>query len=148
MCSRSDAKPLGAKTFAAVMTAATELDPFGKRLSDQTVAMAYMTLPDVVKNSVTDEMFVYALKQHQLQPAERSELTLLQQLLQHVFCCENGAPNYRWGLKKDLPNRMANSGVLHGQPKSAYELGEDLSTPEPRFAPNGVLAQLAGWADE
>jgi len=139
---------LTSKTFAAVLTTATELDPFGKRLSDQTIGMAYMTLPDAVKSAVTDEMFVYALKQHQLQPSERSELSLLQQLMQHVYKCENGAPNYRWGLKNDLFARMASPDKLHGQPKSAYELGEDLNHHESRFAPNGVLAQLEAWSNE
>ena len=39
---------LSSKTFVAVLKAATELDPFGKRLSDETIALTYMTLPDQV----------------------------------------------------------------------------------------------------
>lgn len=138
---------LSGKTFEAVLKAATELDPYGKKLSDETIAMAFLTLPEVVKQRVSDEMFVYCLRQHQLAPTDRSELTLIQQLLQHVFRCENGAPNYSWGLKADLPSRMASPGVFHGQPKSAYELGEDHPQYEPRFAPNGVLAQLGASND-
>ena len=53
--------------------------------------MAYLTLPEVVKERVTDEMLVYALKQVQLDPAGKNDLTLLQQLFQHLFKCENGA---------------------------------------------------------
>ncbi len=139
---------LSSKTFATVLAAATELDPFGKKLSETTIGMAYMTLPESVKNKVTDEMFVYAFKQHRMKPPARSELTLDQQLLQHIYKCENGAPNYRWGLKDDLAARMASPDKLHGQPKSAYELGEDLNHHEPRFAPNGVLAQLEAWSNE
>ena len=139
---------LTGKTFETVLKAATELDPYGKKLSDETIAMAYLTLPDSVKQQVTDDMFVYCFRQLQLDSGQRSELTLIQQLLQHVFRCENGAPNYSWGLKSDLASRMSNAGVFHGQPKSPYELGQDLTHQEPRFAPNGVLAQLASWNNE
>ena len=139
---------LSAKTFEAVMKAATELDPFGKKLSDNTIVLAFMTLPESVKQKVTDEMFMFAFQQHRMAPQERSELSLEQQLFQHIFKCENGAPNYSWGLKNDLAVRMVSPDKFHGQPKSAYELGEDLTHHEPRFAPNGVLAQLQRWADE
>ena len=130
---------LSAQTFSAVLQTATELDPYGKKLSDQTITMAYLTLPEVVKERVTDEMLIYALKQIQLDPAGKGDLTLLQQLFQHLFNCENGAPNFRWGLKADLPQRMALPGQFHGQPKSPYELGEDLGNKEPQLAPQGAL---------
>ena len=135
---------LSSKTFAAVLTAATELDPYGKRLSSETVGMAYLTLPDIVKEKVSDEMFVYALKQHRLDPSPNKDLPLDLQLLRHVFRCEDGSPNFLWGIKEDLPVRMSNAAVFHGQPNSPYLLGEDLAGKEPRFAPEGVLNLLSG----
>ena len=134
---------LTASTFAAVISAATELDPYGKKLSKETISLAYLTLPDQVKDEISDEMFMYAFKQHRLDPEPDKSLNIEQQLLQHLYRCENGAPNFGWGLRKDLPNRMAAAHAFHGQTKSPYELGEDLGQSEPRFAPSGVLAQLA-----
>jgi len=139
---------LTGKTFETVLKAATELDPYGKKLSDETIAMAYLTLPDSVKRQVTDDMFIYCFRQLQLDSAQRSELTLIQQLLQHVFRCENGAPSYQWGLKTDLAGRMANPGVFHGQPKGEYLLGQAEGKEEPRFAATGVLAQLGAFIDD
>ena len=136
-----------AKTFAAVLLAATELDPFGKKLSDGTINMAFLTLPESVKEKVTDEMLVFALQQLQLDPVTKNDLTIIQQLFAHVFKVENGAPNYSWGLKNDLAQRMAIPNRFHGQLPSPYELGEDLGRrPEPRFAPEGVLHVLEGGA--
>lgn len=134
---------LTASTFAAVLTAATELDPYGKRLSKETISMAYLTLADEVKQQITDEMFIYAFKQHRMDPAPDKELSIEQQILQHLYRCENGVPNFRWGLRKDLPTRMTASNTFHGQTKSPYQLGEDLGRNEPRFAPGGVLSRLA-----
>lgn len=130
---------LSAQTFSAVLQTATELDPYGKKLSDQTITMAYLTLPEVVKQRVTDEMWVYALKQHRMDPAPDKDLSLDMQLLKHLYRCENGAPCLRWGLKADLAERMSNPDRLHGQPKSPYELGEDLGRKEPQLAPQGAL---------
>ena len=130
---------LSAQTFSAVLQTATELDPYGKKLSDQTVTMAYLTLPEKVKERVTDDMLVFALKQHRLDPAPDKELPLDMQLLKHIWKCENGAPCLRWGPKEDLPQRMALPGQFHGQPKSPYELGEDLGNKEPQLAPQGAL---------
>ena len=45
---------LNGATFAAVLTAATELDPYGKKLSKETISMAYLTLADEVKQQITD----------------------------------------------------------------------------------------------
>ena len=131
---------LSAQTFSAVLQTATELDPYGKRLSDTTIQMAFLTLPEKVKERVTDQMWVYALQQHRMDPAPDKELPLDMQLLKHLWKCENGAPCLRWGPKEDLAQRMALPGQFHGQPKSPYELGEDLGHKEPQLAPQGVLA--------
>lgn len=139
---------LSSTLYAKVLKAACQIDPYGKRLDDETIGLMYLTLDDRAKDLVTDEMFIYALKQHRIDPAHNKNLNIEQQLLQHLFRCENGAPNFKWGLKGDLIQRMSSAGVFHGQPKSAYELGEDLGRGEPRFAPNGVLAQLQEWTNE
>ena len=134
---------LNSKTYAAILKAATQMDPYGKKLDDETIALMFMSLDDRVKQQVSDEMFMYAFKQHRLDPEPDKSLNIEQQLLQHLYRCENGAPNFNWGLRKDLPSRMAAAHAFHGQTKSPYELGEDLGQSEPRFAPSGVLAQLA-----
>jgi hypothetical protein len=134
---------INSKTYAAILKAATQMDPYGKKLDDETIALMFMSLDDQVKQQVTDEMLMFAFKQHRMDPAPDKDLNIEQQILQHLYRCENGAPNFRWGLRKDLPVRMSASNTFHGQTKSPYQLGEDLGRNEPRFAPNGVLAQLA-----
>ncbi len=135
---------MNAKTYQAVLRAASALDPFGKKFNDEDLLIAWMTIAPKVQKEVTDEMWLYALQQHRMNPAPDKGLPLDMQLLKHVFKCENGTPNFSWGLKKDLPQRMANAGTFHGQSKSPYELGEDLGAKEAALAPNGVLAQLGG----
>jgi len=139
---------LDSTLYAKVIKAATQIDPFGKKIDDESIGLMYLTLDDRVKQSVTNEMLIYALKQHRLDPAPDKSLNIEQQILQHIYRCENGAPNIKWGLKQDLQQRMASPDRFHGQPKSAYELGSDLKEQEPRFAPNGVLAQIASWENE
>ena len=105
---------LSAQTFSAVLQTATELDPYGKKLSDQTITMAYLTLPEVVKQRVTDEMWVYALKQHRMDPAPDKDLSLDMQLLKHLYRCENGRPNLAWGIKPQLMEVMSAERMLEG----------------------------------
>ena len=128
------------ETYKTVLRAASAFNPYGKKLSDEDLLISWITLCPRVQDEVTDEMWLYALQQHRMDPGPDKELAIDMQLLKHVYRCENGAPNFNWGLKQDLPQRMANRAVLHGQPKSPYELGEDLNRPtEERIAPNGVL---------
>ena len=117
---------LSSKTFLLDMAAATEADPFGKKLSNETIGLLYMTLPDAVKQETTDEMFLYAFKQHQLNPAQDKDLPLHMQLFKHVYRVENEAPNFSWGLKADLGQRMLKPSVFHGQALSDYQSGADL----------------------
>ena len=117
---------LTAKTFQVVMAAATEADPYGKRLSKETIGLLYMTLPDAVKQETTDEMFLFAFKQHQLNPSHEKDLALHMQLFKHVYRVENETPNFSWGLKADLNQRMLKPSVFHGQALSDYESGADL----------------------
>ena len=133
-------------TFQRVLRAASALNPYGKKLTDDDLLITWMTLAPRVQQEVTDEMWLYALQQHRMDPAPDKEMPLDMQLLKHVWKCENGAPCLRWGLKTDLPERMALPGQFHGQPKSPYELGEDLGNKEPRLAPQGILQLVDGEA--
>ena len=66
---------LSAQTFSAVLQTATELDPYGKKLSDQTITMAYLTLPEKVKERRMTCGF--CPKQHRMDPAPDKELPLI-----------------------------------------------------------------------
>jgi hypothetical protein len=127
------------ETFQRVLRAASALNPYGKKLTDDDLLISWMTLSPRVQQEVTDQMWLYALQQHRMDPSPDKELPLDMQLLKHLWKCENGAPCLRWGPKEDLPQRMASAGQFHGQPKSPYELGEDLGHAEPRLAPQGAL---------
>ena len=126
-------------TFQRVLRAASALNPYGKKLTDDDLLITWMTLAPRVQQDVTDEMWLFALQQHRMDPAPDKDLPLDMQLLKHLYRCENGSPCLRWGLKADLAERMSNPYRLHGQPKSPYELGEDLGRKEPQLAPQGAL---------
>ena len=131
-----------AQTFQTVMTAMTESNPYGKKLSPETIALLWTALGSKVQQEVTDDMLVYAFQQHSKDPNPDKELQLHLQLFSHIYRMENEAPNFRWGLKEDLKDRMARPDVFHGQRLSPYQLGEDLHKPD--LEPCLPLGQLIG----
>ena len=66
-----------------------------------------------VKVSVTDEMWLYACSQRRMDPNPDKELALDIQLLRYVYRIRDGQPAFDWGLKTDLPQRMAMGGQFH-----------------------------------
>lgn len=129
-------------TFISVLRAASETTKFAKRLSEDTVNLLWMTTPAKTRREVTDEMLTYAFNQMRIDPNPPEELGLDQQLYSYVYRCRDGFPAFEWGLKTDLPERMA-TGAFNPQPSSQYALGEDL-TGNNEDCSNGVLKMLGG----
>ena len=137
------------KAWNAVLTAMCELNPYGKKLSPETIQLSYAILPAKGKEELNDGMLTYALQQHAMDPSPDKELPIDKQLLSHVYRMENEFPNFNWGLKLDLKERMAQANVFHGQPLSPYQLGEDFHKPdlEPCL-PLGQLIEMMGAATD
>ncbi|MEK0418401.1 MAG: hypothetical protein RI949_2407 [Pseudomonadota bacterium] len=98
---------LGLRSLAASL-------PYGKRLEDDEAKFLWLTLPQTVKETVTDEMWAYAIAQRRMDPAPDKELSIEMQLLRYLYRVRDGMPAFDWGLKLDLPRRMAQGSVFHG----------------------------------
>ena len=102
-----------ATTFQMGLRALSSLLPYGKKITDEEAYFTWAMLPESVKVSVTDEMWVYACAQRRMDPDPDKELSLDIQLLRYVYRIRDGQPAFDWGLKQDLPQRMAMGGQFH-----------------------------------
>ena len=92
------------KTFVAGMRAVLVSLPFGKKIESEDLHFIWLTLDDVVKESVTDAMWVYACKMlmecwdhehHSSQPIHIQALSFL-----YREC--NNRPMFDWGIKESI----------------------------------------------
>ena len=139
---QNGADVLKRETYIQILKAASETTKFAKRLSEETLALLWITTPAKTRNEVTDEMLAYAFNQMRIDPNPPEDLGIDQQLYSYVYRCRDGFPAFDWGLKADLPERMA-TGAFNPQPSSQYALGEDLTRPEENCS-NGVLRLFGG----
>ena len=133
-----------AKDFAGAVGAISELLPYAKRPSVDAQLLLWTTLPIQVQQELSSHHLAYASSQLLLDPARPQELAIPVALLRYLYRLENGLPNFNWGLRPDLAQRMARTG-FQPLPSSQLELeaqghgGHDGA----RHEPGGVLAQLA-----
>jgi hypothetical protein len=104
---------MNSSTFTLGMRTVSAALPYGKKLLDDEIKFIWLTLPESVKTTVTDEMWVYACAQRRMDPDPDKELALDIQLLRYVYRIRDGQPAFDWGLKQDLPQRMAMGGQFH-----------------------------------
>ena len=102
-----------AETFQMGLRALSAFLPYGKKITDEDAYFTWTLLPDSVKATVTDEMWIYACAQRRMDPNPDKELALDVQLLRYVYRIRDGQPAFDWGLKADLPQRMAMGGQFH-----------------------------------
>ena len=137
-----------AKDFAGAVGAISELLPYAKRPSVDALLLLWTTLPPKVQEELSSHHLAYASAQLLLDPARPQELAIPVALLRYLYRLENGLPNFNWGLRLDLAQRMAGTG-FQPLPSSQLELdaqghgGHDGA----RHEPGGVLAKLAALAD-
>lgn len=125
--------------FISTLNALQEALPRGKRLGEATYALMWATFPAKAKEDLTPEVWMYAAAQRLLDPDPMEDLPLPMQLLNYVFRNENGRANVSWGLKADLPERMANPDRFNSQPVP----GQMVLPPEP--AVTNPLLQEVRW---
>jgi len=99
--------------FQIGLRSITAAQPFGKKLQDDEIQFLWLTLPQTVKDSVSDEAWAYACNQALMDPAPNKELPVHFRILSYVYRVESGHPNFDWGLKQDLPNRMLNASSFN-----------------------------------
>jgi hypothetical protein len=77
-----------------------------RTLSEDELMCLWALLDPAVRDGVSDDAWFWAIKIRMSERSQDQELPIHYQVLRHVFRCENGQPNFQWGLKADLANRM------------------------------------------
>jgi hypothetical protein len=113
--------------FCDVLQAVSRTLPRFKPWDEMALSLAWMTFPQKAKEELTPEIWLYAAGQRRLDPNPPADLPLDLQLLDYVYRNRDGRGCVEWGLKADLPERMANSGVFNPQPVP----GQIVAAPEP-----------------
>ena len=106
-------RAMQAATFRLGLKAVASVTPYAKKLTDDEIGFLFLTIPQAVKDAVTDQMWAYACSQYRLDPSPNKEMPLDQQLLSYVYRTRNGRPALEWGVKEDLPHRMRHADRFH-----------------------------------
>ena len=130
-----------AKVFSQVLKTTYKISPYGKSLDSDDLACLWLTLPELVKDVVTDQMWAYAANQYLMDPKPSKDLAVHVSMLRYLFRLENDMPNYSWGLKTDLEHRMMHGHKFNPQPTKPYLEAEPK---KPELTGKGVLAVLEG----
>ena len=93
---------MNCQSFSAGLRALTVALPYAKKISQDEVDFLWLTLDHKVRTEVTDQMWVTAVKKRLEEENPPRELAIHSQVLRHVYRCENGHPNFSWGLKPDF----------------------------------------------
>lgn len=131
------------KHFAHTLGSLADLLPFSKATSAQGLMLAWQSFPEQAKHELSNAHWTYAAGQYLLDPERPKETPTHLALLRYLYRLEWGQPNFGWGLKTDLHERMQSPGVFQAQPLPEAEIGST-SPLEPRHDPNGLLARLNG----
>ena len=135
------------KHFGGTLAALSGALPFAKPIPTETFLLLWGSFPPQAKREVTPEMWTYAATQRCMDPSPDKELPLPFQLLRYLYRLENGMPNFEWGLKEDLPQRMAAPHLFNPDPRSLADqiAAEGVRKLDGnRHEPAGALAQI-GW---
>ena len=130
--------------LADLLDALAELVPFLRRPSGNAIDLLWASLPPAVREELTCRHLNYAAEQFLQDPDRPSDMPIHLALLRYLYRCENGRPNYGWGLRQDLPERMGQRG-FHALPASQADLAAQHGLPHhdgARQEPGGVLANL------
>lgn len=97
---------LGLRTLCAQL-------PYGKNPKDDELSCLWSVIPKSATAQITDEMWLYAVQQRLMDPAPDDKLPIFQQVLRHLYRLRDGMPEFEWGLRPDLTERMANAHRFH-----------------------------------
>jgi len=133
-------------SFSQTLEALNSVLPFAKAINPQAWLLLWGTFPQHAKDHVTPAMWSYAAGQRLMDPSPQKELAIHIQLLRYIYRLENGMPNFQWGLKLDLWERMVQLGTFH--PPKPLSLADQAAADGfanldgNRHEPAGLLAQL------
>jgi len=133
------------ETFSHPLEALNAVLPFAKAINEGAWMLLWGTFPQHAKQHVTPAMWAYAAGQRLLDPAPAKELAIHLQLLRYIYRLENGMPNFAWGIKEDIQQRMACPELFNPEPRSLADqvaAGGIASLDGNRHEPAGVLASF------
>jgi len=131
--------------FSETMEGLNAILQFSKAISPQAWLLYWASFPPHAKQHVTPAMWAYAACQRLMDPAPTKELALHFQLLRYLYRLENGMPNFDWGLKEDLAQRMERFDVFNPEPRSLADLIAAEGVPAldgSRHEPNGLVSSI------
>lgn len=108
--------------FRRTMQALADALPYGKQMSREGLMLCWQTIPAKVKDETTNAMWTYAAGQYILDPDRPKEMPIFLAMLRYLYRLESGQPNFVWGLKPSLPQRMAQPDRFHAEPLAPYQL--------------------------
>jgi hypothetical protein len=132
------------KDLAEVIGLLAELGPYVRLPSGKAMGLLWATLPPRVYQELTVEHLAYASEQYLLDPYRPDVMPVHLALLRYLYRLENGFPNFNWGLRQDLSQRLASNG-FQPLPASEADLHAQHGLPNydgARQEPAGVLAHL------
>ena len=97
---------MDAKAFKIGLQALSVALPFAKRIHEDEAAFLWMALEQQVKSEVSNQMWAYAVGRRLSEPDPPKEMALHLSALRHVYRCENGMPNLKWGLKPQVAQNL------------------------------------------
>lgn len=98
---------MDAKVFTLGLRAVTSVTQYAKKIDDDSANFIWLTIDQEVKQEVTDEMWVWAVKQtmelwNNIDHEPPLHIIVLSQLYRQC----NGMPEFEWGLKENLSQLM------------------------------------------
>ena len=87
------------KSFQLGLRTLTGALPYGKKLQDDEIAFLFLTLPEKVREEVSDNMWAYAISKALQETDYDKEAPIHIRVLGHLYSRENGRANFKWGLK-------------------------------------------------
>lgn len=97
---------MNASSFSLGLRTLSTVTPYMRTITEDELKCLWMLLDQAVRDGVTDEQWFWAIKIRMSERSEDQQLPVHYQVLRHLFRCENGQPNFGWGLKADLAERM------------------------------------------
>jgi hypothetical protein len=104
---------LTAEQFIDAISGLVESIPLHKAISERGLAFSWSAFPADAKRILTAHQLAYACIQRTLDPDPNLKLAIHVQLLTYLFPVRDGMPSLAGGLRRDLPERIANPYTFH-----------------------------------
>ena len=113
------------EAFSLGLRVITASIPYMKKLGEDEIKGLWFLLDDQIKRDVPDEAWLWAVKIRLSERSADKDQPITWQVLRHLYRLENGTPNFRWGLKEDLKERISLCSTYADIDRRAFDIGHD-----------------------